>query len=296
MEPDAHRIAQGDRGDRLSALPVELALNIIGRLAMKSAVAVVVCVKKWYDTGLWAQVEDVDFNLRVDVIVGWISEAVRLGAAEIQLDYSETVRLPESLLLSTTVHTLRLHSHVSIPLALPENMFTGLRTLRMQNHFDDMDFLGANLFRRIPSLHELYLDGSVSENALVTIQIVLPQLERLELRLVSHGDLVAEMVNDEMGECRVILDAPRLMYVSLHSDFEVSFEVVDSPIVVTAQLRLGVCARGVLVFVDEEFGVEEDHEIEEEEGYAWSVFNLLSRLRNVQTLFLSTPTRYVSSL
>lgn len=125
----------------------------------------------------------------------------------------------------------------------------------------------------------------------MTIQIVLPQLERLELSLVSHGDVVTEM-----GGCRVILDAPRLMYVSLYSDFEVSFEVVDSPIVVKAQLGLGVCTRGRQVFVDEEFGAVEDRDIEEEEGYAWSVFNLLSRLRNVQTLSLSASTRYVSSL
>lgn len=74
-------------------------------------------------------------DIEADVIAGWISEAVRLGAIEIQLDYSETVRLPESLLLSTTVHTLRLDSQVGIPLALPENMFTGL-----------------HIFRRIPSL------------------------------------------------------------------------------------------------------------------------------------------------
>ncbi|KAG5546398.1 hypothetical protein RHGRI_018549 [Rhododendron griersonianum] len=120
-------------------------------------------------------------DIEPDVIAGWISEAVRLGAVEIQLDSSETVRLPESLLLSTTVHTLRFDSQVSIPLALPENMFTGLRTLRMENNFDDMDFLGVNLFRRILSLHELYLDGSVLEDAPVTIQIVLPQLERLEV-------------------------------------------------------------------------------------------------------------------
>lgn len=52
----------------------------------------------------------------------------------------------------------------------------------------------------------------------------------------------------------VELYSPRLMYVSLYSDFEVSFEVVDSPIVIKAQLGLGVCARGRKVFVDKEFG------------------------------------------
>lgn len=39
-----------------------------------------------------------------------------------------------------------------------------------------------------------------------------------------------------------------------------------------------------------------ESDIEEEEGYAWSVFNVLSRLRNVQTLSLSTSTRYELSI
>ncbi|KAI8552757.1 hypothetical protein RHMOL_Rhmol06G0292100 [Rhododendron molle] len=260
------------------------------------------------------------YDIEPDLITGCISDVVRLGAVEIHLDSLEQY---VSLLSSTTIHTLRLDSHEYSLGFGQKYVYQASHPLDV-NHFNDLDFLRANLFHNLPTFHELDLNGTVlnphrngsievatgayyanqsqgrgvkakgastfllkhfrnpSSNMrsgakddvaplpisvflvagvlkdrstkLLTetearglddvIKIVLPQLERLELRLVSHGDPVAEMVDDDMGECRVILDAPRLMYMSLYSDFEVFFEVVDSPIVVTAQLHLGACARG----------------------------------------------------
>ncbi|KAE9458198.1 hypothetical protein C3L33_09903, partial [Rhododendron williamsianum] len=160
------------------ALPEELALNIIGRLPMKSAVAVHEEVDMYISRGAssitphspisasaFAE-EPIDENTFC-AFVGRVLSLLVGPVRRFKLGAYNDIE-PDVIAGWISEH-------------LAENMFTGLRTLRMENNFDDMDFLGVNLFRRILSLHELYLDGSVLEDASVTIQIVLPQLERLEV-------------------------------------------------------------------------------------------------------------------
>ncbi|KAH7860139.1 hypothetical protein Vadar_009855 [Vaccinium darrowii] len=135
MESDSKLMHLG--ADRLSSLPVELALRILARLPTKSVIVVVKTVKSWYNDRIWTSLPDLDFDqelifheknnedeltfcdfvdrilglavppihkfkLCADVepeqIIGWIAEAVRLNPVEFHFDFFETVQLPDILL------------------------------------------------------------------------------------------------------------------------------------------------------------------------------------------------------
>ncbi|KAG7556121.1 F-box-like domain superfamily [Arabidopsis suecica] len=238
--------------DRISSLPDHLLCQILSNLPTKNAVTTSILSTRWRNIWLSTPILDIDINDvttfvtfasrfldfskdsclhklklsfgREDVdmctIKLWIEDAFKRKIQHLEVDsrVDEMIDMqPLTFYLSETLVSLRLHFvllHRFVFVSLPY-----LKVMHLEdNIYNDGNTL-ENLISSCPVLEDLTVVRSVDETTVKVLRVRSQSLNSLKLVLDSSKC----WYNDDSNDWEVIIDAPRLGYLSLKDDQSVSF-------------------------------------------------------------------------
>ncbi|ANM71011.1 LOW protein: F-box/FBD/LRR-like protein [Arabidopsis thaliana] len=251
------RNQMSNRGDRISSLPDELLCQILSNLPTKNAVTTSILSTRWRSIWLSTPVLDIDidafddattfvsfasrflefskdsclhkFKLSVErddvdmcTIMPWIQDAVNRRIQHLEVDcrfsfHFEAVYL--TLYLSETLVSLRLHF-----VTLHRYEFVSLPNLKVMH-------LEENIYYCLETLENFISSCPVLEDLTVVriVDIITEKILRVRSRSLNSLKLVLDSSNgwfiDDIDEWKVIIDAPRLAYLSLKDDQSASFVI-----------------------------------------------------------------------
>ncbi|CAA0404183.1 F-box-like domain superfamily [Arabidopsis suecica] len=243
--------------DRISSLPDHLLSQILSNLPTENAVTTSILSTRWKDLWLSTPVLDIDIDAFDDAttfisfatrfldfskdsclhklqisfqmedvdmwtIIPWIEDAVKRRIQHLEVDsridhmidtLPLTVYLSESL-VSLRLHLVMLHRFVFV--SLPNLKVVHLEE-NLYSYADTME----NFISSCPVLEDLTVVRNVDEATEKVLRVRSQSLNSLKLIIDSSKC----WYNDDSDDWKVIIDAPRLAYLSLKDDQSVSFVI-----------------------------------------------------------------------
>ncbi|CAL9231193.1 unnamed protein product [Arabidopsis halleri] len=291
--------------DRISSLPDHLLCQILSNLPTKNAVTSSILSTRWRNIWLSIPILDIDIvdvttfvtfasrfldfskdsclhklklsfgreDVDMCTIKPWIEDAFKRKIQHLEVDsrVDEMIdMLPLTFYLSETLVSLRLHFvllHRFVFVSLPY-----LKVMHLEDNIYNDDDTLENLISSCPVLEDLTIVRSVDETTVKVLRVRSQSLNSLKLVLDSSKC----WYNDDSDDWEVIIDAPRLAYLSLKDDQSMSFVISN----------LGSSAK---VDINVSFNVSDIWELED-----WfersNVGKLLTGLSSVRDMTISGKT------